>query len=260
MKILTLIGSYRKHGNTARAAAMILEEMERLAAEQGSSVENETLFLGELDLDACRGCRVCFDRGEEKCPLKDDAMDVRAKMLAADGLIVATPIYVDDVSGITKTWIDRMAHLCHRPALVRQSALLVTTVGGTPSSHTMRTLNTALLTWGAHIAGQVGFKMGALMPEEDLPALRPQARRAAGQLFNSVLRRDHERPSFFSLMMFRIQQIGWRRAKAGSVDHRHWSENGWLDAQREFYIPHRAPWLKTALARRVGDLVARVVI
>ena len=55
MKILTLIGSYRKHGNTARAAGLVLEEMERLAHAQGIALEAETIFLSDLDLGACRG-------------------------------------------------------------------------------------------------------------------------------------------------------------------------------------------------------------
>jgi multimeric flavodoxin WrbA len=259
MKILAIIGSYRKHGNTARAVECIQHELELLASARGQTIENETLFLGELELDACRGCRTCFDRDEGKCPLKDGGLEMRARLLAADGLIVASPIYVDDVSGITKTWIDRLAFLCHRPALARQSVLLVTSVAGTPSDHAMRTLSTALLTWGAHIAGQVSFKMGALMPREDLPTLDAQAHRAARRLFDALQRREHERPSFISLMTFRIQQITWRGAPPGSVDHNHWLENGWLEPCCQFYIPHRASALKATLARWMGTLITRLV-
>jgi multimeric flavodoxin WrbA len=259
MKTLTILGSYRKHGNTARAAALILAEMQTLAAMNGVPLENETLFLCDLDLANCRGCRSCFNRGEAKCPLKDDTLAVYEKMRAADGLIIASPIYVDDVSGLTKTWIDRLAFLCHRPALGRQSALLVTTVAGSPHGHAQGTLRTALLTWGAHIAGTAGFNMGALMPDNELATLRPRAAQAARRLFNALVTRAHERPDFLSLMMFRIQQISWKLAEPGSVDHRHWQENGWLEESQSFYFPHRAPWLVRVLARRVGEVVLRLV-
>lgn len=258
MKILALVGSFRKRGNTARAIELILEEMNLSAGEAGIPLETETIFLSEMDLRMCRGCRACFDRGESRCPLKDDSAAVFEKMRAADGLIVASPIYVDDVSGLTKTWIDRLAFLCHRPALARQSALLVTTTAGSPSGHAMRTLSVALLTWGAHIAGQAGFKMGALLPADELPRLRPRARKAARQLLNAVRRRAHETPSFISLMTFRIQQATWSQEPAGTLDHTYWRENGWLTEAREFYIPNRSGRLKTLLARWVGGLIARL--
>lgn len=259
MKILTLIGSQRKRGNTARAAAMVLQEMDQLARQRGVSFENETVFLCDLNLGDCHGCRACFDRGENRCPLKDDTLALYEKMRSADGLIVASPIYVDDVSGITKTWIDRLAFLCHRPALARQCALIVTTVAGSPHGHAQRTLRTALMTWGACISGTAGFHMGALLPESEIETIRPLARRAALRLFSAVVTCAYERPSFLSLMMFRIQQVSWQGAEPGSVDHNHWLENGWLESGRSFYLPHRAGRVKQTLARWVGEIVHRLV-
>jgi multimeric flavodoxin WrbA len=76
---------------------------------------------------------------------------IQAKMDAADGLLLASPVYVDDVSGLTKTWMDRLAYLCHRPGFGGKCAYPVATVGGSPTCHTLRTMNAALLTWGATI-------------------------------------------------------------------------------------------------------------
>ena len=50
-------------------------------------------------------------------------------MDAADGIIFASPVYVNDVSGIAKTWIDRLAYVCHRPAFAGKCAYLIATVG-----------------------------------------------------------------------------------------------------------------------------------
>jgi multimeric flavodoxin WrbA len=74
---------------------------------------------------------------------------IKAKKDAADGLLLASPVYVDDVSGLTKTWMDRLAYRCHRPGFGRKCAYPVATVGGRPTRHTLRTMNAALLTWGA---------------------------------------------------------------------------------------------------------------
>ncbi|MBN1933857.1 MAG: flavodoxin family protein, partial [Anaerolineae bacterium] len=72
MKILVLIGSYRKKGNTARIVQMVEARMQALVAQHATPLEWETLFLGDMDIRPCRGCRACFDQGEDKCPLKDD--------------------------------------------------------------------------------------------------------------------------------------------------------------------------------------------
>jgi multimeric flavodoxin WrbA len=92
MKILALNGSYRSNGNTARVINLIEEQMRREAVRAGVPLEFEKVDLGLLNLQLCRGCRACFDRGEDQCPLKDDLLPVKAKMKAADGIIIATPV------------------------------------------------------------------------------------------------------------------------------------------------------------------------
>ena len=161
MKILVCIGSGRKNGNTDQFIGLAREELERLASQHGQPLEIETLYLGQLDLQMCRGCRVCFDAGETKCPLRDDLLDVKAKMKAADGLLVGSPVYVNDVSALTKNWIDRLAHVCHRPEFGGKSAYLVATVGSTPTWHSLQSMQVALSTWGYQIAGMSGIKTGA---------------------------------------------------------------------------------------------------
>lgn len=99
MKILVLIGSGRKDGNTTRVVELVQGHLEALAEQTGVTMETETLFLNDLDISSCRGCRLCFDRGEDACPLKDDIPEIREKFDAADGLILASPVYVNDVSG-----------------------------------------------------------------------------------------------------------------------------------------------------------------
>ena len=92
----------------------------------------ETIYLVDMDMHPCKGCRTCFDRGEDKCPLKDDIPAIKAKMDAADGVILASPVYMDDVSGLVKTWIDRLAYVSHRPAFGGKCAYPIATVGGSP--------------------------------------------------------------------------------------------------------------------------------
>ena len=261
MNILVIVGSQRRNGNTDQLTGLIKDHLRRLAAQHQVALDIETLYLGQQNLQFCRGCRICYDRGEEHCPVKDDLLAVKAKMLAADGLLLTSPVYVDDVSALIKNLIDRLCHVCHRPQFAGKVAYVVATTGSSRTGKTLETMTMALRTWGFHIAGQAGFKMGALMKrDQTLARFDAQAERAAHQLFTAIYRQSYLQPSFFALMMFKIQQMSWQRIGVpGTVDYQYWERQGWFDPRSTFYIPHRASALKVALARATGLLISRFV-
>ena len=84
MKLLFLNGSPRKRGNTAVTLGLLEEALRERFGERDCEISAETLHISDLDIRSCRGCRACFDRGEEACPLKDDLLDLHAKIMAAD--------------------------------------------------------------------------------------------------------------------------------------------------------------------------------
>jgi multimeric flavodoxin WrbA len=181
-------------------------------------------------------------------------------MRAADGLIIASPVYVDDVSGLVKNWIDRIAHACHRPEFFGKCALLLVTTGSSPTGHALRTLTVALSTWGYHIVGKLGLAAGARMTAEELRNHhQAKLQKSARLLFKAVHERQFTRPSFLSLMMFRIQQSGWKAAAKDTVDYRYWQQQGWFDPGCTYYIPQQGNPLKTFLARAAGMLISRFV-
>ena len=253
MKILTLMSSFRKHGNTAHVVELFHQELKRLGEQNGEPIEIEMLQVGHMDLGLCRGCRACFDLGEEKCPLKDELLAVKDKILAADGILAASPVYVDDVNGIMKNLIDRLAHVCHRPQFAGKTVYLLATSGGSPAGHTLRTLSTAWLTWGAHLAGSASFMTGAKMPPDEISErYQEKIARSAGKFFRAVHQERYRNPSFINLIVFRTQQRAWSNAPQDSLDYQYWKQQGWTDPQCSYYIPHRAGILKTGPARGVG--------
>jgi multimeric flavodoxin WrbA len=175
---------------------MIQAQTQAIAARRDEPLAFDILYLGHMDVQLCRGCRTCFDHGEDKCPLKDDLPTIKAHMDAADGIILASPVYVNDVNGIAKNWMDRLAYVCHRPAFAGKCAYLLATVAGGPSSHTLRTMNTAVLTWGCHIVGQAGYRMGALMAQEGLESrYQEETARVATAMFDAISQKRFLRPS-----------------------------------------------------------------
>jgi len=71
------------------------------------------------------------------------------------------------------------------------------------------------------------------------------------------------RPSFLSMMTFKIQQTYWKKPPQDpneAYDYDYWQRRGWTDPRRDFYIRHKSSHVKTALARLSGAILARFVI
>jgi len=65
----------------------------------------EKIFLKEKKINYCSGCGTCFNTG--KCSQKDDMAEVLEKMISADVIVMATPVYFYTMCGQMKTLIDR---------------------------------------------------------------------------------------------------------------------------------------------------------
>lgn len=261
MKVLALVSSYRKRGNTVRMVEMIANELEIYATQQIIPLEVEILNIAHMDIQSCRGCRVCFNQGEFRCPLKDDLLPIRRKIQEADVLILASPVYVEDVNGIMKNWIDRMAFVCHRPEFAGKYAYTLTTSGVGSTTHALRTLNTALKLWGFYLIGQSKLITGAYLPQVELRTKYDlEAEKIATSILNAVQKQKARRPSLLSLMTFKIQQQFYLNEDTESYDLTYWREQKWLDVQREFYIPHKSSRLKTQIARISGALLSHFVL
>ena len=98
-KILVLSGSFRKHGNSD----LLCDEFVRGATESGNDVEK--IFINDRKINFCRGCGVC--NTTHKCVQKDDMEEILNKMVAADVIVMATPVYFYTMNGQMKTLIDR---------------------------------------------------------------------------------------------------------------------------------------------------------
>jgi len=97
--VVAVVGSPRAAGNTSYLVDVALDELVRA----GLAVEK--IMLSEFRVLPCEGHDDCEDL--PVCPLDDDAGAILERMYAADGLILATPVYYEDVSGQMKVFIDR---------------------------------------------------------------------------------------------------------------------------------------------------------
>ena len=122
-KVIAFVGSAHKQ-NTHKAVVQFLNNLQALG-----DVEYEIITLSNYKLGACRGCRVCFEKGEEFCPLKDDRDVLMDKIAASDGVIFATPNYAFHMSGMMKTFLDRFGAAMHRPRYFGKAFTSIVTQG-----------------------------------------------------------------------------------------------------------------------------------
>ncbi|MEO0087380.1 MAG: flavodoxin family protein [candidate division WOR-3 bacterium] len=110
MKVLALIGSARKEGNTAVIVNKILEGIKA----KNKKAKINSYFLHELNINPCQSCYSCIKTG--RCAQKDDMQKIYKFLKDGDILILGSPIYMDYVSAQTKLFIDRLFPYIHEKA------------------------------------------------------------------------------------------------------------------------------------------------
>ena len=76
------------------------------AAQAGAKVH--TVQLANHDIKQCQGCGDCFYKTPGKCKLNDDGHKLLKRFMDSDVAVFATPLYFNNVSALTKTFIDRL--------------------------------------------------------------------------------------------------------------------------------------------------------
>lgn len=102
MRVIGINGSPRKQGNTAILLKTVFNELNQ------AGIETELISLAEENIRGCTACRACMRLKNEKCVIMDDDFNsCLEKMIAADGIILGSPVYSSDVTSQMKALIDR---------------------------------------------------------------------------------------------------------------------------------------------------------
>ena len=99
MKILGVVGSRRKNGNTATLVQEVLKPF------KGKDIVTKLIFLGDYDIKGCNGCEGCKDT--YVCVINDGMQKIYPEILESDAIILGSPAYFYNVSADMKAFIDR---------------------------------------------------------------------------------------------------------------------------------------------------------
>ena len=106
MKVIAINGSPHKKGNTYHALCMVIEELEK------AGIETEIIDIGNKPIRGCIGCGKCREEVGMCHAFKDDGVnEAIEKIREADGIILGSPVHFAGISGVMKTFCDRLFYI-----------------------------------------------------------------------------------------------------------------------------------------------------
>ncbi len=127
MKILALIGSPRKGGNTD----ILVDQILKGAETKGHA--SEKLYLYRYEISPCMDCRRC-KKSEHVCPVKDGMQKIYPKIRGADVIVFGTPNYWNGPTGQMKLLFDRMRPFAANGGVEGKRGIVVSPAGAGPKS------------------------------------------------------------------------------------------------------------------------------
>ena len=248
MKSVTaFVGSARKFGVTHHATRQFLDSLQLFG-----DVRSELVFLSDHDIGLCRGCKACFIRGEEFCPLRDDRDLLIEKVARSDGVVLASPVYSFQVSAHMKAFLDRLGFALHRPRFHGKTYTSIVVEGIFGGRAVVKYLDLVGLGLGFNVVK--GSRIVCRKnPDTAHEPMLDEERRKMDEALAHLSGRFHEQltgepfpePTMLQVFGFRMARTSIRLELADDrPDHAYYRDHGWFDS--DYYYPTRLGPLKRA--------------
>jgi multimeric flavodoxin WrbA len=252
MKILAIMGSPRKKGNTYNVTRIVEESMKKF-----ENIEFEYVFLKDLDLKSCLGCGVCLDKGEELCPLNDDRAMLEEKMHNAAGVIFTSPTYMFNVTGLMKNFIDRFAYACHRPRFFKNAMVLTTSGAGIGTKMMLKSFKMALLSWGFDVVESLD-----IITNGDSTSKLSTPKHKANKKINYATRKLYKaiqkgkpNPSILGMSMFQFAKKEINKLNPEYYDFVYYNNQGWLKDNTYYYYDSETNFVKKTVSKLFSNFI-----
>jgi multimeric flavodoxin WrbA len=239
LKVLAINSSSRK----MNTYGLISEVSEIL---KGHNINIEIINLFDYDIKACIGCEHCLVKGG--CVLDDQVNNIMDKIRLCDGLILTSPVYMENVSGKLKTFVDRTCSWFHRPQIYGKPILVISTTKGSGLKSTLKYLQRVVVQWGGFNAGSIG---------RNIRTINNKISQSECETFikHLSMSKENYKPSLNSLINFQVQKV--LSYKLIGLDSEYWSEKGWFaDA---YYFKCKINIFNRLIATSFGKFLNSVV-
>ena len=218
MKLLGISASPRKNRSNT---LLLLKEVLSGAEKEGE--QSEVVHLCDLKIEFCRHCESCH-KNLMVCPIKDDAHLLLNKMLESDGIIFASPVYIDHITGYLKTFLDRSTHFIHCQRLLGKYVGAVATAGGGPQQMVLDYIHLYSSVCGAQYVGGVS----SVVPISE--EVKNRAKELGRNLTEAIKNKTEFQQEVKEILSRRdyFRRIIEFRKKEWSEEYEFWKEKGWL--------------------------------
>ncbi len=244
---------HQSMGNTGQTVAMLRAAL----ATHGCDLEE--IFLSDFHIEYCTGCAMCLMKGN--CWISDDHRALVQRLVSADTIILASPVYFFHVTAQMKTFIDRSLGFGHRPLGTWKPGLAVSVSAGSGETATAAYLGHVMRTFGAYCVGHltaIAVAPGQFLGKE---AVEMRAGDLARDLAAAVTEKRRYPASDRDLDFWRfIGGLAKQNQELMKADHEHWEKSGLYNSfesyvGQEYSPPSVTPetmkqWLKELIKRK----------
>lgn len=194
------------------------------AAEQGAEVE--LVDLADRRIEPCIACDSCALTG--RCVFDDDFFHIAQTMISSDGIVLGSPVYIDNVSGQMKVFIDRLADCIHYQVLSGKYGCAAATTWSSGGEEVVSYLNHVINYLGAQVLPGMWVALGD--DEQAIYGSEERARQLgtdlvgairAGKRFPAQMRIIEENRAFFARLVAANRE--WRHD-----EYDEWVRRGWI--------------------------------
>lgn len=225
-------------GNTG----LLIEMLRPTLASEGVALD--VVNLSDCAIEYCTGCAFCIDQG--KCWIPDEHAGVVQRLLDADGIILASPVYFFHVTAQMKTFLDRSLSFGHKPRPTWKPGLAICVSAGSGETQVSEYLAFILRVYGAFAVGRLTALATAPGDFIGKEAIEARAADLAHDLARAIREKRRYPATDLDLRFYQFMEALVRDYRESIMrdDYAHWEKLG-LDKGFEAYIQQKReqpPW------------------
>lgn len=218
MKILLISSSPHKEKSTTFSLAKeVLNGLSQVKA------DIETIHLSDFNVMFCKHCEQCHKKILQ-CPLPDKVNVILEEMLKADGIILASPNYINQVTASMKALFDRSAHFIHCKRLLGKYIAGVVSSGSGQAKEVLDYIKYYGHTCGAQYSGGVSSAAISIGEKKD------EAIKLGMKLFKDIQTKKNypKQLEFIEQGRQNFRGIIQARKKEWTGEYKYWQDTGWV--------------------------------
>lgn len=214
LNCLIIHGSPRR-GNTWDVLNRVKNEMDSYGDFNWDVIE-----LGKVNIKGCIGCFNCIFKGENYCPHNIEMKKIIDKIESAEAIILTTPVYSMQLSGLLKNFIDHMSFNFHRPKYFKKKAFVIVTTAGAGHKETANYIESVLEYWGVNYIEKLPIAYRAeFLTEKNISLIKNKSKKFALELNSKKI----HKAKLKSVVMFNAWKAMGLNFNENTADYQYWS-------------------------------------